>query len=714
VDSEKYKYYYDNADNISRKDETVSGTLKTTNYTYDNMNRLWTVLETLSENTTKTTTYTYDSRGNRDTMTISITGSSPSTTYTKYDYRANNSLRAETIRNGGSTGTIKQVKEYKHDGNGNLLSIYDAYQRKFISVNTYTYLNELDTSMVGTNTIFNTYNAEGQRVKKTLNAGAPERYFYEGDKVVFQYANNNSITAFNVIGTNLISRKIGTTKVYYFYNGHGDVTALLDASTNKTRARYAYDAFGNITREDHYDSNGNLTNNPANMIKSQVRFGEYQYDSETEYKDASNNTVTGLYYLNARHYDPGMARFLEVDTYTGELNDPLSLNLYTYCHNEPLMYSDPSGHYEGERLSWVPGVTDRGKPNADVAEFQKDLLYLGNYFKEKVYDNEIGYFGEKTFNAVSNYKNKFLEDGNKGNNEGVVGPQTWAYIKWQVGLKSASTQSGPAYDIALAKAKSDFKAALDKLVKPKATVQSTSGNAYKNGTRSSINTPTATVKPTVTATVKPTVTPTPLVATDDGNPFRQFFSPEVWDVMNQIADGAIFFAAAYGNPAEPKPITNAKGNEGFQSTNKGKGFYEGAGIKILNKYQKSIATKLLNPNSSTILQKGEKITVQDISMISRAYGDELALVQRVDGSRVLYRGINNKVSYPLKKGEKSILHTHATDIIPSNADINALLNVGQNSELIVTFYKVEKGYYMKVGKYDVSGNYKLIKEESIK
>jgi len=39
-----------------------------------------------------------------------------------------------------------------------------------------------------------------------------------------------------------------------------------------------------------------------------------------------------------------VARFVSADTYYGQSSDPLSLNLYTYCHNEPLMYSDPTGH----------------------------------------------------------------------------------------------------------------------------------------------------------------------------------------------------------------------------------------------------------------------------------------------------------------------------------------------------------------------------------
>ncbi|MHB1395126.1 MAG: RHS repeat-associated core domain-containing protein, partial [Clostridia bacterium] len=63
------------------------------------------------------------------------------------------------------------------------------------------------------------------------------------------------------------------------------------------------------------------------------RYAGYQYDEETE-----------IYYLNARYYDPKIARFLTEDTYRGEANDPLSLNLYTYSHNEPVMYGDPTGH----------------------------------------------------------------------------------------------------------------------------------------------------------------------------------------------------------------------------------------------------------------------------------------------------------------------------------------------------------------------------------
>lgn len=106
------------------------------------------------------------------------------------------------------------------------------------------------------------------------------------------------------------------------YNGHADVTALID-NTGVVQASYYYDAFG--TPIDEY-TNENGKSNP-------IRYAGYQYDGETD-----------LYYLNARYYDSKIARFLSEDTFSGYAADPLSLNLYTYCHNNPIKYFDPTGH----------------------------------------------------------------------------------------------------------------------------------------------------------------------------------------------------------------------------------------------------------------------------------------------------------------------------------------------------------------------------------
>jgi RHS repeat-associated protein len=89
---------------------------------------------------------------------------------------------------------------------------------------------------------------------------------------------------------------------YYSYNGHGDVVQMIDTSGNIVN-RYQYDEWGNI------DSQIEGVSNPFKYI------GEI-YDAET-----------GLYYLRARYYDPSVDRFLNEDTYEGDITNPLSLGL---------------------------------------------------------------------------------------------------------------------------------------------------------------------------------------------------------------------------------------------------------------------------------------------------------------------------------------------------------------------------------------------------
>ena len=97
------------------------------------------------------------------------------------------------------------------------------------------------------------------------------------------------------------------------------MTALTDATGVITK-NYDYDAFGNETNPDATDDN------PFRYC------GEY-FDKET-----------GTIYLRARYYDPATSRMLSEDSYTGDIRDPLSLNLYIYCANNPVMFVDPSGH----------------------------------------------------------------------------------------------------------------------------------------------------------------------------------------------------------------------------------------------------------------------------------------------------------------------------------------------------------------------------------
>ena len=317
-----YSYTYDAAHNQITKTDAKG----TTSYTYDVLNRLETVTE---PNGTKTT-YTYDKAGNRETETIQ---SGSSTALNTYSYNEQNRLMQITTK---QNGTLATTTTYTYDNNGNQLTT--TVNGTVTVTNSYDSRNQLIRAVTGGSAVENLYNGEGYRVEKRVN-GAITRYLYDYDKVVLEVDQSNTQKARNVYGTNLLMRTADGTTYYYMYNGHADVTALLRPD-GTISATYYYDAFGNIT-----DTTGSASNS--------ITYAGYQYDKET-----------GLYYLNARMYDPKTARFLQEDTYLGDRNDPLSLNLYTYCHNEPLMYTDPTGYADAKITDLAKASNGSAKWNA--------------------------------------------------------------------------------------------------------------------------------------------------------------------------------------------------------------------------------------------------------------------------------------------------------------------------------------------------------------
>ena len=60
--------------------------------------------------------------------------------------------------------------------------------------------------------------------------------------------------------------------------------------------------------------------------------------------------ASGLTYLRARHYDPSIGRFMSRDPFSGFAASPLSLNRYSYVHNNPATMSDPSGLSQSSKV----------------------------------------------------------------------------------------------------------------------------------------------------------------------------------------------------------------------------------------------------------------------------------------------------------------------------------------------------------------------------
>ena len=380
-----YSYTYDGAHNQTTKTDRKG----TTSYSYDSLNRL----EKVTEPSSRTTNYTFDKAGNRLTEIILSGAVSVTTTYT---YNEQNRLVSTVKRSG--TETITDT--YRFDSNGNTVSkttetvkpvatstsggfsLEKSGQSTTSNVTYYKFdvWNQLVKTTAGKKTATYSYNGEGYRVSKTENERTTN-YLYEADKVVLETDVEGNETARNIYGTNLLTRTAQNDTMNYMYNGHGDVTALI-GENGAIQATYYYDAFGNITEQ-------------TGDVNNSITYAGYQYDKETD-----------LYYLNARYYDSKTARFLSEDTYTGDPNDPLSLNLYTYCANSPIKYIDPSGNVY---------ITDGSKGN-DVKVIQAALGVP-----------VTGVYDKKTEEAVNKYKEK-NHLGNTGKSNGVVGDQTYASI----------------------------------------------------------------------------------------------------------------------------------------------------------------------------------------------------------------------------------------------------------------------------------------------
>ena len=94
----------------------------------------------------------------------------------------------------------------------------------------------------------------------------------------------------------------------------------------------------NLTNSYQYDSYGNLTSGTADGVNY------YGYNGE------STNVKTGLQYLRARYYNAENGTFTTEDSDLGTTENPLTRNRYDYTTNNPLNYSDPTGHSLWSRI----------------------------------------------------------------------------------------------------------------------------------------------------------------------------------------------------------------------------------------------------------------------------------------------------------------------------------------------------------------------------
>ncbi|MDG4477770.1 RHS repeat-associated core domain-containing protein [Streptococcus parasuis] len=165
------------------------------------------------------------------------------------------------------------------------------------------------------------------------------------------------------------------------------------------------------------------------------------YGSTKETTDTTGNPyayngeardVTGLDYLRARYYDSQAGTFLTEDSYPGELTTPLTQNGYAYVSNNPVNYTDPSGHFFKKLLKGAGKLLTKAK-NA-VVNFAKNTARAVVNVAKKAYN-----IGRNIVNTVVNTAKGVVNwAGTQINNA-----KNWAVQQWNNYQSRTSYHASP-------------------------------------------------------------------------------------------------------------------------------------------------------------------------------------------------------------------------------------------------------------------------------
>ncbi|MBW4082933.1 RHS repeat-associated core domain-containing protein [Paenibacillus sp. S150] len=260
----------------------------------------------------------------------------------------------------GNTNTYGGITTYQYDGDGNRVSmrttigdgaIQDAYlsgnpagnrdgwepQYKKRQLDIY-FTNDITLSIPQPLTASG---AAGQNWKQSYVYGAGEErismsYSISGDE------NSDWEPTAGASGAGAVSAAPKT--LFYLSEAQGSVIGL-EGQDGSISARYRYDEFGVAEDPEKFDLNWT---GPDNL------FG---------YTSLGYDYYSGYSHAQARDFDSSIGRFISEDTYEGDINDPQTLNLYTYVSNNPLTRTDPTGHTWEWALRSIASVYSKGKVN---------------------------------------------------------------------------------------------------------------------------------------------------------------------------------------------------------------------------------------------------------------------------------------------------------------------------------------------------------------
>ena len=316
-----YSYVYDNLGNIT--DVYIEG-IPVESYEYDSLGQLIREDNVLED---YTILYSYDQAGNLTSKEQFVCSTAPtwhmealSGTGTLTSYTYGNSTWGDLLTSYGGTAI-------SYDAIGNPTNWRNTYS---MSWDARRLTNQ---RMNNSDWLIYTYNADGIRTQKYFfndveMYGTTHDYVLDGTNIIRETVtgDGNNYTLYYLYDESgsVIGFIYNNNYYYYQKNLQGDVIRILDYSGNVV-VEYTYDAWGKVL---------SVTGSQASTIGqyNPFRYRSYYYDVET-----------GFYYLQSRYYDPTVGRFLNADGIVGANGGIEGYNMFAYCNNNPVVFSDESG-----------------------------------------------------------------------------------------------------------------------------------------------------------------------------------------------------------------------------------------------------------------------------------------------------------------------------------------------------------------------------------